>query len=105
MMRQQTNNRFRRDDRQLDEDEELWFDNDEDFEEDTSQGSVSSGSGEPVKAVVSPVSACEKVAQLQPEVPPKARRTRPRTFPSGVGARSASRADWITLLTGAGRPR
>merc|ERR1719471_1454650 len=36
MMRQATaNNRFRRDDRQLDEDEELWFDNDEDFEEES----------------------------------------------------------------------
>ena len=56
MMRQATaNNRFRRDDRQLDEDEELWFDNDEDFEEDSSASSVSSGSGEPVKTVVSPV--------------------------------------------------
>lgn len=72
MMRQATaNNRFRRDDRQLDEDEELWFDNDEDFEEDSSTSSVSSGSGEPVKTVVSPVAACEKVEKVQEEVPPQ----------------------------------
>ena len=72
MMRQATaNNRFRRDDRQLDEDEELWFDNDEDFEEDSSTSSVSSGSGEPVKTVVSPVPACEKVEKVAAEVPPK----------------------------------
>lgn len=79
MMRQATvaNNRFRRDDRQLDEDEELWFDNDEDFEEDSkedsSASSVSSGSGEPVKTVVSPVppTACEKVEKVQAEVPSK----------------------------------
>jgi len=75
MMRQAAaaNNRFRRDDRQLDEDEELWFDNDEDFEEDSSTSSVSSGSGEPVKTVVSPVppTACEKVEKVQAEVPSK----------------------------------
>jgi len=73
MMRQTVaaNNRFRRDDRQLDEDEELWFDNDEDFEEDSSASSVSSGSGEPVKTVVSPVPSCEKVEKVQAEVPPK----------------------------------
>ena len=67
-MMRQANNRFRRaDDRQLEEDEDemRWFDNDEDFEEDPSEGSVSSGSAEPVKAVVTPVAA------LQPEVPPK----------------------------------
>ena len=72
MMRQATaNNRFRRDDRQLDEDEELWFDNDEDFEEESSASSVSSGSGEPVKTVVSPVASCEKVEKVPAEVPPK----------------------------------
>ena len=73
MMRQAAaaNNRFRRDDRQLDEDEELWFDNDEDFEEDSSASNVSSGSGEPVKTVVSPVPDCEKVEKVEAEVPPK----------------------------------
>ena len=73
MMRQAAaaNNRFRRDERQLDEDEELWFDNDEDFEEDSSASSVSSGSGEPVKTVVSPVPTCEKVEKVAAEVPPK----------------------------------
>merc|ERR1711981_1272114 len=70
-MMRQANNRFRRDERQLDEDEELWFDNDEDFEEDSSASSVSSGSGEPVKAVVTPVNTCEKVEKVQAEVPPK----------------------------------
>ena len=73
MMRQAAaaNNRFRRDERQLDEDEELWFDNDEDFEEDSSASSISSGSGEPVKTVVSPVPACDKVEKVATEVPPK----------------------------------
>ena len=43
----QANNRFRRDDRAMDEDEELWF-NDDDCEEEPGE-SVSSGSGEPDK--------------------------------------------------------
>merc|ERR1711874_526443 len=51
------NNRFRRDERQLDED--------------SSASSVSSGSGEPVKTVVSPVPTCEKVEKVAAEVPPK----------------------------------
>ena len=111
MMRQQTNNRFRRDDRQLDEDEELWFDNDEDFEEDTSQGSVSSGSGEPVKAVVSPVSACEKVAQLQPEVPPKVLKSvdnatagEPQASVNGGGKKSLALVDYNDSDSDEGKP-
>ena len=111
MMRQQTNNRFRRDDRQLDEDEELWFDNDEDFEEDTSQGSVSSGSGEPVKAVVSPVSSCEKVAQLQPEVPPKVLKSvdnatagEPQASVNGGGKKSLALVDYNDSDSDEGKP-
>lgn len=57
----QANNRFRRDDRAMDEDEELWF-NDDDCEEDPGE-SVSSGSGEPDKAVVVTGNSCEKVAE------------------------------------------
>ena len=43
----QTNNRFRRDERQMDEDEELWF-NDDECEEESAEA-VTSGSGEPDK--------------------------------------------------------
>merc|ERR1712176_420115 len=56
----QANNRFRRDDRAMDEDEELWF-NDDDCEEESGE-SVSSGSGEPDKEmVVTGNNACEKI--------------------------------------------
>lgn len=62
----QANNRFRRDDRAMDEDEELWF-NDDDCEEEPGE-SVSSGSGEPDKALV--VTACDKVGAEKIESSP-----------------------------------
>ena len=106
MMRQQTNNRFRRDDRQLDEDEELWFDNDEDFEEETSGGSVSSGSAEPVKAVVTPV-----VAVVQPEVPPKVLKSvdnsnpgEPQASVNGSGKKSMALVDYNDSDSDEGNP-
>jgi len=46
----QTNNRFRRDERQMDEDEELWF-NDDECEEESGEA-VTSGAGEPDKSEV-----------------------------------------------------
>jgi len=84
----QANTRFRRDDRQMDEDEELWFNDDEDFEEENGvSGSVSSASqpvagpgegvGEPDKeGAVLPggdTNSCDKAAavpaSLAPELP------------------------------------
>jgi len=64
----QANNRFRRDDRAMDEDEELWF-NDDDCEEEPGE-SVSSGSGEPDKALVVTGNACDKVAAEKIESSP-----------------------------------
>ena len=48
----QANSRFRRDDRQLDEDEEMWFNDDEDFDDEgsSSVGPSPTPSGEPNKA-------------------------------------------------------
>ena len=68
----QANSRFRRDDRQLDEDEEMWFNDDEDFDDEgsSSVGPGPTPAGEPNKATavvgsVSTVTAnsCEKVAE------------------------------------------
>ena len=63
----QANNRFRRDDRAMDEDEELWF-NDDDCEEEPGE-SVSSGSGEPDKDMAAVVAGaddtCDKVAAAE----------------------------------------
>lgn len=56
----QTNNRFRRDERQMDEDEELWF-NDEDCEDEAGE-SISSGSGEPDKEIVP--NSCDKPEKI-----------------------------------------
>lgn len=64
----QANNRFRRDDRAMDEDEELWF-NDDDCEEEPGE-SVSSGSGEPDKALVVTGNACDKVGAEKIESSP-----------------------------------
>ena len=107
MMRQQTNNRFRRDDRQLDEDEELWFDNDEDFEEDSSGSAVSSGSGEPVKAVVAPVNP-----QVGPEVPPQVLKSVDNSSPgtetqanlNGGGKKSMALVDYNDSDSDEGKP-
>jgi len=68
----QANSRFRRDDRQLDEDEEMWFNDDEDFDDEgsSSVGPGPTPAGEPNKAtaVVGSVTtvtsnSCEKVAE------------------------------------------
>merc|ERR1719445_1701994 len=68
----QANSRFRRDDRQIDEDEEMWFNDDEDFDDEgsSSVGPGPTPAGEPNKATavfgsVSTVTAnsCEKVAE------------------------------------------
>jgi len=68
----QANSRFRRDDRQLDEDEEMWFNDDEDFDDEgsSSVGPGPTPAGEPNKAtaVVGAVTTvttntCEKVAE------------------------------------------
>merc|ERR1712013_148139 len=68
----QANSRFRRDDRQLDEDEEMWFNDDEGFDDEgsSSVGPGPTPAGEPNKATavvgsVSTVTAnsCEKVAE------------------------------------------
>jgi len=65
----QANSRFRRDDRQLDEDEELWFNDDEDFDDEgsSSVGPGPTPSGEPNKAAAGPAAvtaatpnSCEK---------------------------------------------
>lgn len=56
------NSRFRRDDRQLDEDEELWFNDEEDFDEDGSGPVLGPGGlGEPAK-----VSSCTSVSTTSP---------------------------------------
>jgi len=54
-----------------------------------------------VKAVVSPVSACEKVAQLQPEVPPKVLKSvdnatagEPQASVNGGGKKSLALVDY-----------
>jgi len=59
----QTNNRFRRDERQMDEDEELWFNDDECDEENPDNG-VTSGAGEPDKSVAN----CEKPDKIEMNV-------------------------------------
>ena len=59
----QTNNRFRRDERQMDEDEELWFNDDECDEENPDNG-VTSGAGEPDKSVAN----CEKTDKIEMNV-------------------------------------
>ena len=64
----QANNRFRRDDRAMDEDEELWF-NDDDCEEEPGE-SVSSGSGEPDKDMVVTGNGCEKIGAEKIESSP-----------------------------------
>lgn len=64
----QANNRFRRDDRAMDEDEELWF-NDDDCEEEPGE-SVSSGSGEPDKDMVVTGNGCEKMGAEKIESSP-----------------------------------
>jgi len=58
-----TNNRFRRDERQMDEDEELWFNDDECDEENPDNG-VTSGAGEPDKSVAN----CEKTDKIEMNV-------------------------------------
>jgi len=69
ILRSANNPRFRRDDRQLDEEEEMWFNDDEDFDDEGSSavGSSPVQSGEPNKstglstvAAVTP-NSCEKV--------------------------------------------
>lgn len=62
-------NRYRRDERQLDEDEEMWFNDDEDFDEESSSsvGVAPTQSGEPNKAAgISVVStnSCEKNGEV-----------------------------------------
>jgi hypothetical protein len=69
----QANSRFRRDDRQLDEDEEMWFNDDEDFDDEgsSSVGPGPTPSGEPNKAAAAGLAAvtavttnsCEKVTE------------------------------------------
>jgi len=69
----QANSRFRRDDRQLDEDEEMWFNDDEDFDDEgsSSVGPGPTPSGEPNKAATPGLAAvtavttnsCEKAAE------------------------------------------
>jgi len=71
----QANSRFRRDDRQLDEDEEMWFNDDEDFDDEgsSSVGPGPTPSGEPNKVAAAAAglasvtavttNSCEKVAE------------------------------------------
>jgi len=64
--------RFRRDDRQLDEDEELWFNDEEDFDEEGSGPVLGPGGlGEPTKA------SCTSVSTTSPQATAAATATLP----------------------------